>query len=287
MRFVKKVLVLPNPLKPKAMELTGPITALLRRYGLEPYCTEEVAAKLDPQLELQIRSEFSGIDLVMVLGGDGSMLSAARLIYPLQIPLLGVNLGHLGYLTRIESNQLEEACRQIQAGDYSLESRTMVEATVLREGREVRKMVGLNELVLAKSALARIIRLETWIDNAYFTTYPADGLIVATATGSTAYSMSAGGPILDPRLAALVITPICAHSLYSRPLVLSSEAKIQVILNADHTETALTADGQTFFGLQAGDVIRFGKAAFVTQLLHFKDQGLFDILKMRLKQGRM
>lgn len=279
---MKKILLLPNPLKPAALELADPVQKLFARNGFQVHV--ELS---EPGLALPQADCFDGIDLVMVLGGDGSMLNAARRIYPRQIPLLGVNLGHLGFLTRVESNRLEEACEHLQKGLYDYEERTMVEAVVLRENQAVHQLVGLNDLVLAKNAFARLLRIETWIDDEYFTTYPADGLIVASATGSTAYSLSAGGPILDPRLAALVVAPICAHSLYARPLVLSGEARVKAVFNADYAEASLSADGQATIVLQAGDVIEFGKAPYVTKLLRFNDQGFFDVLKTRLKEGRI
>ena len=176
---------------------------------------------------------WDGVDLVLVLGGDGSMLTAARRIYPRQIPLLGVNLGQLGFLTRIESQKIEAAFEVIRAGEYVLEDRTMLQMELNRNRNRLTAQVALNDIIVAASSIARIIRLETWIDGEFFTVYPADGLIVATATGSTAYSLSAGGPILDPRLEAFLMTPICAHSLYARPVVLNRDVQIKLILQAN------------------------------------------------------
>jgi len=227
------------------------------------------------------------LDLVIVLGGDGSILDAARRIYPHQIPLLGINLGHLGFLTRVESGRLDQALDDLSAGSYRFEDRMMLKAVVLRDGTCCKELFSLNELVVAKETAVQLIRLETWIDDEYFTTYPADGLIVTTATGSTAYSLSAGGPILDPRLQAILITPLCAHSLYARPVVLSEMAQIKVILNANHTNISLTADGQFTIPLEPDDEIHFSKAEYVTRLLRFNNQGLFEALKSRLKAGRI
>ncbi len=285
---MKKILLLPNPLKPAALALAEPVEKLFIKYGLEMVVAGTNPVPDAPEAPSQAEL-FSGVDLVIVLGGDGSMLNAARRIYPRQIPLLGVNLGHLGFLTRVESNQLEEACCQLREGLYDFDERTMIEAAVIREGQTTRRLIGLNDLVLAKSSFTRMLRIETWIDAEYFTTYPADGLIVASATGSTAYSLSAGGPILDPRLAALVVAPICAHSLYARPLVLSEEAWIRAVFHAElgHGEVSLTADGQETLALQSGDAIEFGKAPHVTKLLRFKGQGFFDVLKTRLQEGRI
>lgn len=285
---MKRILILPNPLKPKAIEFSGKLIKLLTVRGFEPILEHEIAATLNlPDQECFHFDDWHGIDLIMVLGGDGSMLNAARRVYPHQIPLLGINLGQLGFLTRIELNQVEPALDDLKNGNYRFEERAMLAAEVNRAGTSVGQLTGLNELVVAKGASARMIRLETWIDDKYFTTYPADGLIIATATGSTAYSLSAGGPILDPRLAALLITPICAHSLYSRPVVLHNKAQIKVILNANHTDINLTADGQTGINLQPGDQIHFQRAPFYTRLIYFENQGVFDVLKSHLGEGRI
>lgn len=283
---MKNILVLPNPLKARAVDVACQLIRLLQRQGCTPVLEQSFALQSGETSLGRTEAElWQQIDLAMVLGGDGSMLNAARRVYPRQIPLLGVNFGHLGFLTRVESNQLEEAVSQLLSGDFQYETRTMLEAEIIREGQLAQKLIGLNELVVSKASLARMVRLETWIDNEYFTTYPADGLIVATATGSTAYSLSAGGPILDPRLNALLLTPICAHSLYARPLVLSEEAHIKVVLNASHTDVTLTADGQTGVALRSRDTIHFRKAESVTRLLRFNNQGVFEVLKSRLRKG--
>jgi NAD+ kinase len=285
---LRKILILPNLAKTMALELTANLIQALRQRGFEPLLEKQITETVDcATVNLEIPEVWEELDLVIVLGGDGSMLSAARQIYPHQIPLLGINLGHLGFLTRIESHRIEQALDDLQKGNYQLEDRCMLKAELIRSGSCAKKIFGLNDLVVAKGAAARLIRLRTWIDEEYFTTYPVDGLIVATATGSTAYSLSAGGPILDPRLGAMIITPICAHSLYSRPLVLSEAARIKVILEAIHPDITLTADGQTVIPLEPGDAILFCRAESGTRLLKFNHQGLFEVLRSRLKEGRI
>ncbi len=282
---MKRILLLPNPMKPMALGLVGRLAGSLADNGFEPVIGDEIAGKSDRPAATK-DALLTGVDLVMVLGGDGSMLNAARRIYPREIPLLGVNLGHLGFLTRVESDKIDEACRELRNGNYSFENRTMIEAEAPLPDAEPHRLVGLNELVLTNPS-TRLIRLETWIDDEYFTTYPADGLIVATATGSTAYSLSAGGPIMDPRLRAIIITPICAHSLYARPLVLSKDARIRIVLNAECAPVSLTADGQDMLSLESGTAVVFRRAPSVTRLLRFNNQGLFKVLRSRLKEGRI
>lgn len=285
---MQKILILPNPTKPEAVEFTGKLIALLKEKEFEPVLEVEMAAKIGfPSLGRKEAELWKDLDLVMVLGGDGSMLNSARKVYPRQIPLLGVNLGHLGFLTRVESNHLGPALANLKTGNYQFEERMMLEAEVVRNERVIAKVVGLNEIVLVRSAFAKTVRLEAWIEGEYFATYPADGLIVATATGSTAYSLSAGGPILDPRLKAILVTPICAHSLYARPMVLSKDAQVEVGVTASRAEVALTADGYSGTQLEPGDRVRFRRAPSITRLLRFKNQGMFEVLKSRLKEGRI
>ena len=285
---LKNILVIPNPQKPQAMECATRLLPLLKEHGFIPVLEDAMAQKLHYQALGRPEAElWEGIDLVMVLGGDGSMLNIARRIYPREIPLLGVNFGQLGFLTGIENHHLEAALVDLQSGNYLFEDRAMLEAEVVRKQASQVKVIALNELVVAKSSFVRIVRLETWIDGEYFTTYPGDGLIVATATGSTAYSLSAGGPILDPRLEAILMTPVCAHSLYARPVVLSKDAKIKVVIDANHDELSLTADGQEGIALQVGDAVHFERAQHCTKLLRLKDQGIFETLKARLKEGRI
>ncbi len=285
---MKQILILPNPLKPKALQFAPKLAELMRRFHFIPVLEREIANSLNlREWGIDLPEDWSGIDLVIVLGGDGSMLNAARKVYSHQVPLLGINMGQLGFLTKIEIHQVNTALEDLSRGNFRLEDRAMLEAEVFRNGQFIEKLVGLNDLVVAKNTSARMIRLQTWIDDKYFTTYPADGLIVATATGSTAYSLSAGGPILDPRLETMLITPICAHSLYARPVVLHGEAQVKVILDANHTDINLTADGQIGIALQPGDHIDFRRAPHYTKLISFKNQGIFEVLKSHLGDGRI
>ncbi len=280
---MNRILVLPNPVKQPAMKLAIGLVETLQRHEFEIVLENNIAAQLNlPSFGVSDELLWDGIELVLVLGGDGSMLNAARRIYPRQIPILGINLGQLGFLTRIESHKIEAALKAIRTGQYQFEERTMLSAEINGSG-----YIALNDLVVTANSMARMIRLETWIDEEYFTTYPADGLITATSTGSTAYSLSAGGPILDPRLEAIVVTPICAHSLYARPIILNKEARIRIIVHSNNTDVSLTADGQTEIVLKPGEEICISRAQYITKLLRFNDQGLFEVLKSRLKEGRI
>jgi NAD+ kinase len=285
---VNRILILPNLTKAAAIELADTIIPLFEAHGFELVLEKVTAQGLNrPLLGKEEEKLWDGIDMVLVLGGDGSILNAARRIYPCQIPILGVNLGQLGFLTRIESNKIEKAVEDLRCGKYQLEKRSMLRACVKNGTDGLLEIVALNDLIVTAKSPARMIRLDLWADNELFATYPADGLIVATATGSTAYSLSAGGPILDPRLEAILVTPICAHSLYARPVVFNPEARLKIILHQNNVEVSLTADGQTGTTLQPGAEICFEQAPYITQLIRFEGQGLFEALKSRLKEGRI
>ena len=281
------ILILPNPFKEAALQLAGSIIPILEHVGFKITLETEVAHQLGrPACGREADGLWEDLDLVLVLGGDGSLLSAARRIYPRQIPLLGINLGQLGFLARVERHKIESAIEDLASKRFAFEERLMLMATVASPAGP-QKFVALNDFTITANSIARMIRLDLWVDNESFATYPADGLIIATATGSTAYSLSAGGPILDPRLEAILVTPICAHSLYARPVVFNHDARIKIKLHQNNVEVSLTADGQTATTLQPGAEIGIERAPHVTQLIRFEGQGLFEALKSRLKEGRI
>lgn len=271
-----------------ARDLASQLIPSLQERGFSPVLEADIAAETGfPKFGRTESELLKEIDLVLVLGGDGSMLNAARMVYPRQIPLLGINLGHLGFLTMIESHHLDSALDDLEQGYFQFEDRAMLEAKIFRKGAAAGSFIALNDIVITKNSFSRIIRLKTWIDDEYITTYPGDGLIIATATGSTAYSLSAGGPILDPRIKSILMTPICAHSLYARPMVLSEDACIKILAESSQAEVQLTTDGQVGANIQEDDEILVCKAKAVTRLLRFNSQGLYEALKSRLKEGRI
>jgi NAD+ kinase len=229
----------------------------------------------------------TGIQFGVILGGDGALLHAARFLYPQMTPLFGINLGHLGFLTEFESGQMDDVVHQLVEGHYFLEDRMMVQAEVIRRDQVIHTLVGLNDIVVSKGSFSRMLRLQMSIDGQFVAEYPADGLIIATPTGSTAYSLSAGGPILDPKISALIITPICAHSMVALPLVVGGSAQIQVGFASASGDAMLTSDGQVGFELLSGDEIRFGAAPYPTRLVRFRERSFFQILRERVKAGKL
>jgi NAD+ kinase len=224
-------------------------------------------------------------DLVIVLGGDGTLLSIARR-YAGSSPILGVNLGFLGYLTEVGRDGLYPALLGILAGRYTLEARTLLEATLERAGEAPRTYLALNDVVIAKTAPSRIIELELTVDGKPLSRYRADGLVVSTPTGSTAYNLSAGGPILHPQLPVTVLTPICPHTLTLRPLVLPDSSTIEIRLVTPSEMVFLTVDGQEGAEIAAGDLVRIHRHAEPVQLVRTAEpRSIFEGLRSKLHWG--
>lgn len=241
-------------------------------------------------LEDSTLSEESGkrVELAVVLGGDGTLLGAARLLAPFNVPMLGVNMGHLGFLTQLHVDHLYKMLESVLQGEYSIEERMMLTAQVYRQGKLEIETAALNDFVISKVALARIIELETYVDNHYVTNYLADGLIIATPTGSTAYAMSAGGPILTPAVEGIVLAPICPFSLSTRPLVVSHSQVIRATLVATPSaaeEVMLTVDGQVGHSLQVGDEMIFRRASHNARFITTGGSLFFNTLRAKLNWG--
>jgi NAD+ kinase len=273
--------------KTDAAEAPGALRSLAAwaaRRGLS-LLVEKEAADLVPELHLATarRPELpSQSDLLVVLGGDGTLLSMARAVGDLGIPIVGVNLGDLGFLTATTLGEMITALEALLRGEMVIEERMLLATRVRRDGQVVGTWLALNDIVITKAAMSRIINLSVSIDGQHAILYRADGLIVSTPTGSTAYSLSAGGPILYPTLDGLVLTPICSHTLTNRPVVVPGGHEVQVTLLTSQ-EVMLTIDGQVGFGLREGDVVETGRASAAIRLVRFKD--FFSVLRTKLKWG--
>lgn len=225
-------------------------------------------------------------DLIIVFGGDGTFLKTARDFANEDIPILGVNLGSLGFLTDIMLNELESSLKKLINKDYKIEERMILKGEVIRKGEVVKDTIAINDLVINKGSFSRIINLETYINDEYLGTYPGDGLIIACPTGSTAYSLSAGGPIVNPELDSLIITPICPHTLHSRSIVAKDDQEIKVKVSADHEDIMLTVDGQEFFSLSDNDMVRINKSDLVVKLIKLDGYNFYQILRSRLNNDQ-
>jgi len=223
---------------------------------------------------------------VVVLGGDGTLISVARLVGDRRVPILGINLGSLGFLTEITVDELYDALQACLTGEYQTSERMMLHCIVEREGRTVAEHRVLNDAVINKGALARIIDLAASINGRYLTSFKADGLIISSPTGSTGYSLSANGPIIDPSLECIVITPICPHTLTNRPIVVTDESVISITVASSFDEKVyLTLDGQVGFELHEGDSVEVRRALKTTSLVMSRSRDYFEILRTKLKWG--
>ena len=223
------------------------------------------------------------VDLIISLGGDGTLLRAARLAAVEDIPVFGVNLGGLGFLTQIGINDLEKSLEKLYQGRYFLDERMMLNCTVKRRGEEIGKFTALNDVVIGKGAFARIICLATYVNNDYVITYSADGLVVSTSTGSTAYSLSAGGPILNPNINSIILTPICPHTLSARPLIIGENDQVKIKLESSEEKVMVTIDGQEGFVLKPKDEVMIKKSDHKTRLITFKEKSFYAILREKLR----
>ena len=224
-------------------------------------------------------------DLVIAAGGDGSLLSAARAAAPRGVPILGVNFGGLGFLTELQPEELFAGLAKVLGGAYAIEEREALRVRLRRRGRLVAEHVLLNDAVVAKTAIARMLVIEVAVDGEHVATYTSDGLIVATPTGSTAYNLSAGGPILDPRMSAFVIAPICPHTMSYRPLVVPGSVTIRVVLRSETEEAYLTLDGQVGYPMLALDEIVVDRHPRSVRLVRVARRGFFEILQRKLRWG--
>lgn len=226
------------------------------------------------------------VDLILVLGGDGTMIATARLMGDREVPVLGVNFGGLGYLAEFRIEELYSALESILSGNYRLDKRVMLDVELLRGDERVTSNRVLNDVVINKSALARIIEIEANLNHQFVNSFRADGLIVSTPTGSTAYNLSAGGPVIYPSMNAVVITPICPFTLSNRPIVVPDDAIIELCLKTQQEEVALTLDGQVGFPLNVEDRVVIRKSANTFNLVQPMNRNYFDVLRDKLRWGR-
>lgn len=237
-------------------------------------------SKAEPREDLPSKT-----DMIILLGGDGTLLAAARAMGDSKVPILPVNLGGLGFLTSVPLEELYSVLEEVLAGNHRISERVLLQAEVLRDGKVIERQRALNDAVLNKGALARIIDLELLIDGGYVCSYKADGLIVSTPTGSTAYSLAAGGPIVYPVLDAFVITPICPHSLTNRPLVVPDTMRIEIDFHGGDESVFLTIDGQVGIELKEGDRIAIRKVENKLRVIRPMKKTYFHILRNKLKWG--
>src|SRR5579884_3594801 len=284
MRQITTVGIISKPKIPQATPIVCGLLEWLDDRQIRYRCDQQTAeyANLDT---FYTREEVpDGADLIMVLGGDGTLLSAARVVAGRDIPLFAVNLGHLGFLTSIPSADLFPELERALKGEHRIGRRRMIDCELRRNGETIGSYSALNDVVITKSELARMIDLDTHVDNHFVAAYKADGLIIATPTGSTAYSLSAGGPVIFPSVAAFCITPICPHMLTNRPVIVPDTSVIHVLSHSDDA-VYLTIDGQIGQRMVKGDRVICRASANIIQLIRPPRMLFFDVLREKLKWG--
>lgn len=267
---VRTVVIVTKPKKAEVAEIAEELVDWFKARKIDASSDPDIAAKAD---------------LAVVVGGDGTLLSAARLLGDRQVPILAINLGGLGFLTEVTLDQLYPALERLLEGHFVTERRMMMEVVVARADKPVATYRALNDVVINKGTLSRIIELEARVDGQYVSRFRSDGLIIATPTGSTAYNLSAGGPIIFPSMSAMVVTPICSHTLTNRPIVLPPGVKIEITLRSAQDEVYVTVDGQVGLKLEMDDRLLIEKSEVAVKLVAPTDKNYFDVLRGKLKWG--
>ncbi len=270
---MKPIGVVYNDSKPQIQALVGQVRETIESLGGRSVVVSGDHPSLPP------------VDAVVVLGGDGTFLRAARMVAQRETPILGVDLGTLGFLAEVSYGDLAVAIERLLGGDYQVEDRLLLEVALYRDGELVASDLALNEGVVLKGASGRMLEMALYADHSHVATYGADGIIVSTPTGSTAYSMAAGGPIMAPDVPAFLLTPICPHMLTARPLVVSDQKTVRIVV-MDRAEGALVAaDGHTVGLLRTGDEMTFRRSAYSAKLVRLAEQDFFTALRRKLQWG--
>jgi NAD+ kinase len=283
---IKKIGIVSKPKKLEIREIVPPLLKWLHERGVEVCIDKETETIVNTPEPCLTRNEISSeADLLIVLGGDGTLLATARALNRKPVPILGVNLGGLGFLTVITREELYPTLECVLNGEFRTERRVQIEGSLIRTDEVITSFLALNDVVLNKGAISRILDFELHVDGRFVSSYKSDGLIVSTPTGSTAYSLAAGGPVTAPSVAAFIVTPICAHTLTHRPLVLPDTASIEIAVKAQREAAYLTVDGQVGIATHSDDRVRMRKADSYVELVQSPNKDYFRILQQKLKWG--
>lgn len=289
---IRSIGIISKPRKKELEPILPNLLSWLKERGIQPLLDEETASSLNsagrsgldtpvlPRGELPAKS-----DLILVLGGDGTLLAAARSSHAYNVPILAVNLGGLGFLTAVTVGELYDSLDLVLNGKHQIDCRKMLQIQVIHSGGGTEIYQALNDAVLNKGAISRILDLEAFVDGRFVTRFKADGVIVSTPTGSTAYSLSAGGPIIYPSVEAFLVTPICPHTLTNRPLVVSDRSRIEIVLKTEAESVFLTVDGQVGLSLHHEDRIVCELSPSRINLVSPPHKEFFEVLRNKLKWG--
>jgi Predicted sugar kinase len=284
---IKKIGIIANIEKEKSAECALRLKEWILNKKIEVFLEREIAGKSGESTGFEGRYLACLVDIIVVLGGDGTLLRAARSVREFDVPILGINLGTFGFLTEVNLNEMFSALEIILKGDYRTEKRMMLDVAVHRNRERVGECTVLNDIVINRGNLSRIIALKTSVNDRHMTTFKSDGLILSTPTGSTAYCLSAGGPIVFPDLNSIIVTPICPHTLTNRPVILPENAIVKVVLWTKEKGATLTMDGQDSLTLRSGDIVTINKSRFFTNLIVSPHRDYLEILRTKLGWGAL
>jgi NAD+ kinase len=280
-----KIGIIPNVSKDKDLNITRSILYWFTNKDIELLLEPEIAKRLDYKNEGFGRDVIYGTsDVIIVLGGDGTILNIARQSAKFQVPLFGINLGHLGFLAEAEISDMYLSLEKIIAGEYFIEKRMMLEASVDDADISMKELTALNDISVIKGMHSRMVAFSLFINDSFFELYSADGIVISSPTGSTAYSLSAGGPIVSPELKVLIITPICPHTLHNRPIVVSEKDEVRIEICEDNPEIMLSVDGQDSYKLAPGMVVKVRSSSCITNLVKLKQRSFFDVLRRKISE---
>ena len=284
---MKKFYIITNGINDTELRVTKRIISLLDKKSIAYKVNFEPDTKKNESTAYTNKNDIEAdTDCIIVIGGDGTLIQAARDLADVNVPMIGVNLGHLGYLAEIEQDNIEETVSMIIDNNYKIESRIMLNGSVYRNDKKLYEDIAFNDIVLGRAGMLKIIDFKVYVNNEYLNLYSADGIIISTPTGSTAYNLSAGGPILEPSANIMAITPICSHTLGSRSIVLSADSDIRIEIcpdrHIDDNGTRVYFDGNSSFMLKEGDVINISKSHLDTKIMKLNRMSFVEVLHKKM-----
>ncbi len=284
---MKKILLNPNPLRDIDLDCTKKVVSFLKENGVETYISKEISGAEKTGASIcDFNVAAKKADMIISFGGDGTLLHTANRVADIGVPVLGINIGRIGYMAELESNELSYL-KNVLDGNYKIEERMMIDVSVRRNDQVVYDKTGLNDAVILKTGTIMTVDMDIYADNMFISRYSGDGVIIATPTGSTAYSLSAGGPIIDPMSRNITITPVCTHALTAKPIVLSYKRIINLVpQNSQNAAIGVSVDGDSGFELMHGDILTIKTSNKVTKLIHVKNTNFYDVLYTKLSDRR-
>lgn len=280
---MEKIGIIPNLTKDDG-SFTNSLIERGKKYGIESYILDDIYDRIGVGIPLKEDEFYRECEAVLIIGGDGTLIRASKTAAQYNIPVLGINMGRLGFLTAIESDEIDMALACLRDDDFCVEDRMMLRAQLVRDNQIYDEVVALNDIAITKGSYVRLIHLTAYINNEFVNYYPADGVLISSPTGSTAYSLSAGGPIINPNMECLLLTPICPHALNIRPIITNAEDQIKIVIDDDNRDIILTLDGQEGIKLKRGDEVIVEKDKVCAKLIRLGKPDFFNVLRNKLSE---